>query len=203
MNTDHAFAAIKDRLVGVRDSLGEAHPSIPASEIVARARRRRVRRRLIPGLTGVVALAAGTAVAVTALLPASQPASHQPRVQLTAWTVVKQPDGKIEVSIHELHNPAGLQRRLRADGVPATVTFRNQKNPACHPWPGAGVRGRHTPAGDALFSKVFPWSAGQTIVIDPSALPSGGGVQLTAGFGRTSTSIGAGLVQASPACTGS
>ena len=209
MNNDHTLTAIKDRLAEVRDSLGEAHPGIPAGEIIARARRRRVRRRLIPGLTGVLALAAGAAVAVTVLLPASHPASHRPGVQLTAWTVVKQPGGNIKVAIHELRDPAGLQRRLRADGVPASVTFVGGQNPACRQWPGAGVIGMHTPAGNALFSKVFPrqGAASSVIVIRPSALPSGGGVQLEASFGhpgpRAFIEIGAGLVQASQRCTGS
>jgi hypothetical protein len=206
VNNDHTLTAIKDRLAEVRDSLGEAHPSIPAGEIIARARSRRVRRRLIPGMTGVLALAAGAAVAVTALLPASHPASRRPGFQLTAWTVVNQPDGDVKVAIHELRDPAGLQRKLRADGVPAAVTFLDQHNPACRPWPGAGVTGTHTPAGNTLFSKVFPAQPGppsRVIVIRPSALPSGGGVQLEAGFGRPSTSIGAGLVRASPECTGS
>jgi hypothetical protein len=206
MNSDHTLSAIKDRLAGVRDSLGEAHPSIPASEIIARARRRHLRSRLIPGITCVLALAAGTAVAVTALLPSSQPASHPARVQLAAWTVVKQPGGNVFVTIRQLHNPAGLQATLRADGVPATVTFLGQLNPACYPWPGAGLRGPHTPAGDTLIDNVFPpappGAPPGVIVIRPSALPSGGGVQLAASFGGAGITIGAGLVQTSPQCTG-
>ena len=207
---DDLLTIIKDRLAGVRDSLGEAHPSIPAGEIVARARRRRVRRRLIPGMTGVLALAVAAAVAVTTLAPASHPASHRPGVQLAAWTVVTQPGGNVSVIIRELRDPAGLQRRLRADGVPATVTFLNQLNPACRRRGRApALAGMHTPAGDALFNRVFPPHPGPpgVIVIRPSALPSGGGVQLAASFGspgpRALITIGAGLVQASPECTGS
>jgi len=206
---DDLLTIIKDRLAGVRDSLGEAYPSIPASEIVARARRSRLRRRLIPGMAGVLALAVAAALAVTTLAPASHQASHHPGVQLAAWTVVTQPGGNVSVIIRELRDPAGLQRRLRADGVPATVTFLNQLNPACHPWPGAALEGMHTPAGDALFNRVFPPHPGPpgVIVIRPSALPSGGGVQLAASFGspgpRAFITIGAGLVQASPECTGS
>ena len=205
MNDDHTLTVIKGRLAEVRDSLEEVYPSIPASEIVARARRSHVRRRLIPGLAGVLALAVAAALAMTTLAPAS----HHPRVQLAAWTVVTQPGGNVSVTIRELRDPAGLQRRLRADGVPATVTFLNQQNPACHPWPGAALYGKHTPAGNTLFNKVFPPHPGPpgVIVIRPSALPSGGGVQLAASFGspgpRALITIGAGLVQASPECTGS
>ncbi len=209
MNDDHALTVIKDRLAEVRDSLGEVCPSIPASEIVARARRSHVRRHLIPGMAGVLALAAAAALAVTTLVPASHQASHHPRVQLAAWTVVTQPGGTVSVTIRELRDPAGLQSRLRADGIPATVTFLSQQNPACHPWPGAALYGKHTPAGKTLFSKVFPPHPGPpgVVVIRPSALPSGGGVQLAASFGspgpRAFIAIGAGLVQASPECTGS
>lgn len=211
MNDDHALTVIKDRLAEVRDSLGEAYPSIPASEIVARARRSHVRRRLIPGMAGVLALAGAAVLALTTLAPASHQASPRPRVQLAAWTVVTQPGGTVSVTIRELRDPAGLQRRLRADGVPATVTFVSQQNPACHPWPGAALEGAHTPAGDTLFNKVFPPDPGPrpvgVVVIRPSAVPSGGGVQLAASFGspgpRAFITIGAGLVQASPECTGS
>jgi hypothetical protein len=153
----------------------------------------------------------GTVLAVTALLPASHPASHPPRVQLAAWTVVKQPGGNVFVTIRELHNPAGLQAKLRADEVPATVTFLGQLNPACYPWPGAALHGMHTPAGDTLFNNVFPPSPPGAppgvIVIRPSALPRGGGVQLAASFGPPgpgpNIAIGAGLVRTSPQCTGS
>jgi hypothetical protein len=78
VNNDHTLSAIKDHLAEVRDSLGEAHPSIPAGEIIARAHRRRVRRRAASGATGVLALAAGAAVVLTALPPASHPAAPGP-----------------------------------------------------------------------------------------------------------------------------
>ncbi len=81
---------------------------------------------------------AAVVLAVTALVPAGR----QPTVQLAAWTVVREADGNVTVSIRELKDPAGLQSTLRADGVPASVTLINQQNPACQPYPG-----RNTPAG--------------------------------------------------------
>ena len=66
-----------------------------------------------------------------------------------------------------------------------------------------------TPAGNALFNKVFPQDPGapaNVIVIRPSALPSGTGVQLAGSFqssppeGSVAAPI---LVYASPQCTGS
>ena len=201
MNNDHTLTALKDHLAEVRDSLGEAHPSIPASEIIARARRRRVRRRLIPGMTTVLVLAAGAAVAVTALLPASHPASHQPRVQLAAWTVVQQPGGIIHVTVRELRDPAGLQAALRADGVPASVSFGNGQQTPCRPYPGGGFT---TSANPALINSVFPAPG---VSIRPSALPSGTGVLLAflqrSQPGVPVIAIEVAVVQASQQCTGS
>jgi hypothetical protein len=230
MNNDPTLTAIKGRLAEVRDSLGEAHPSIPAREIIARARRRRVRRRLLPGMTGVLALAAGAAAAVTALLPAS----HQATAQLAAWTVTKLADGNISVTIRELKDPAGLQRRLRADGVPASVTFASQQNPACRPYP-AGKPGQ-PPHSTPLLHRVFPTpyhgrrgplnhlgrarsvvAHGRSnrlglspdtalIVIDPSALPGNAGVQIATVYGGQRGAQAVDMptvVHASPQCTGS
>jgi hypothetical protein len=211
VNNDHTLTAIKDRLAQVRDALGEAHPSIPAGVIIARARRRHVRRRLIPGMTGGLALAAGAAVAVT-VLPASHPASHPPRAQLAAWTVTHQPGGVISVSLRELRDPAGLQATLRADGVPANVTFWAGGPPyppsPCRIYLPMGLV--PTPAAYAVHYKVFedPPYPGPGIGVDirPSALPPGTGVYLIGAFSPTplrATGLSSGLVYASQQCTGS
>ena len=44
-------------------------------------------------------MAAGTALAVTSLLPGTLQASHQPTAPLAAWTVATQPDGTVRVTI--------------------------------------------------------------------------------------------------------
>lgn len=54
------------------------------------------------------------------------------RVAAAAWTVAKQADGNIHVTIRQLRDPAGLQRTLRADGVPAIVTFASHRHPSCN-----------------------------------------------------------------------
>lgn len=205
MNDNNAVDTVRDSLATARDSLTGVRMTTPLDTIVRHGRVRR-RRHGLTGLAGAVVVALGTVLAVTALLPASHPASHPPRVQLAAWTVVRQPGGNVFVTIRELHSPAGLQATLRADGVPATVTFLGQLNPACQPWPGM-----HTPAGDTLFNNVFPpqppGAPPNVIVIRPSALPTGGGVQLAADFGPPGPGVNvvilAGLVRTSRACTGS
>jgi hypothetical protein len=155
--------------------------------------RRRTRHKLTALAAGAAAVAAGAAVAVTALIPASRP----PGVQLAVWTVVKQADGNINVTIRQFRDPAGLQARLRADGVPASVTFTGQQNPACQPYRGTGLIG--------MVISVRQEGQRALTIINPSALPSGAGLQFASSAPRQGTVPGVGvyLVQASPQCTGS
>jgi hypothetical protein len=193
-----------DVLRAVRGSLsGVPVPGPPRVEaIIARGRARR-RRRLIPGMAVLLALAAGAALTVTALAPASHQAGHPPSARLAAWTVARQADGNIRVTIRELRDSAGLQRRLRTDGVPANVTFFGQLPRSC----------RRYPASPALINKVFtvlqrvrfPIMARRltVMVIHPSALPSGAGIAITPNGLRVRIQIAVGLVHANPRCAGS
>jgi len=202
--------------VGDRDAAQAVRMDTPVEQIVRRGRAVRARRRSL-GLAGAVAVAAGAAVAVTALLPVGHPAD----AQLAAWTVSRQANGTIYVTIRELRHAAGLQDTLRADGVPASVTFGSEPNPSCQEYPGkwdlstSGIQG----SGGTPY----------ILAIDPSALPNGAGVQIGGKFAfqysipghpgmlyisprlpsKTPVSgvvrvpvIGIGLVQASPQCTG-
>ena len=90
MNDNNALGTVRDSLTTARDSLTEVHMTTPLDTIVRHGRARRRRHRLT-GLAGAAVVAVGAVLAVTALLPASHPASHQPRVQLAAWTVVSSP----------------------------------------------------------------------------------------------------------------
>jgi len=226
-----------DVLSAARESLSGIPVASPpdVETIMARGRARRHRRHLVPGVTGTLAVAAGAALAVTTLAPASHQATvqvgRQPAPRLAAWTVTRLAGGDISVTIRELRDPAGLQDTLRADGVPASVTFTSQLNPACRPYPGGTIPWPPQPP-TPLLRQVFPkpygilpssphqargWSqapgpgsppparppAGQTvIVIAPSALPGRAGVQIAATYGAGW--IGpARVVYASPQCTGS
>jgi hypothetical protein len=237
----HDDMSATDVLSTMRDSLcGMPVAGPPDVEaIMARGRAHRRRRRLIPGVTGTAAVAAGAALAVTALTPASHlastqpghPAGRQPAVQLAAWTVTKLADGDISVTIRELENPAGLQSTLRADGVPASVTFAGQRNAACQPYPGGTPQQPQYPA-TPLLKQVFPEPYGKLrppkhpgvarmvpagslpsspptrspnatlIVIDPSALPRDAGVQLGVSYNGRAVLMPQ-VVYASPSCTGS
>jgi hypothetical protein len=197
------------------------------------ARRARLRPRILGAAT--VAAAAGAVAAGVALLASHPAASHpasRPPAQLAAWTVTRQAGGIIHVSFFgELRDPAALQRTLRADGVPASVTFIGQQNPACHsvdqegrpPIPGAGRSpgSGSGPGSRGPGSGNDTWLAangpGDALAIRPSELPPGDGVQIAVAQGIPSGPSGpwphpkgsgypvaeVGLVKASPQCTGS
>ena len=206
MNDDELMTA-------VRESFTDVHSSTPVQQIVSRSRAVRARQRL-PGMAGALAVVAGAAIAITTLLPGHQP-SHPVTARLAAWTVTKQADGNISVTIRELSDPAGLQRRLRTDGVPASVSFSGNQNPSCRPYP----------VSHALLNRIFPpppvpppngiqvappgplpGQVPTVIVIHPAALPSGTGVQLAALFMQphwvTPNSFLVRLVYVSQRCTG-
>ena len=107
---------------------------------------------------------------------------------------------------------------LRADGVPASVTFTGHQNPACQPYPSSGSQAQPSPghpfggpmAGvvprDFLNNPKQAYTTPHALVIDPSALPSGAGLQIwTSGTPGVAGNfqLNLSLVQASPQCTGS
>jgi hypothetical protein len=188
MNDSDTVDMVRDSLITAKDSLAGVHANTPLDTIVRNGRARRRRYRLA-GLTGGVAVIAGMALAVTALAssghpatrsghPVAQsahPASHPLTARLAAWTVDRQANGDIKVTIRELSDPSGLQSTLRADGVPANVTSSTQFGPSCQPYP----------MSQALFISIYQAQKGAgsgntVLVINPSALPSGEGVQIGA-----------------------
>ncbi|HMG61579.1 MAG TPA: hypothetical protein VK599_01395 [Streptosporangiaceae bacterium] len=179
-------------------SLSRRITALPAAPVPA------LRRHRLPvlGLAGAVAAAA--AVALTAI-PGS-PA-------LAAWRVSKNADGLVTVTIQQLRDPAGLARRLRADGVPANVVFLTHHfqpttSPSAIPAP---CQAPHISdaVNASLQAKILPDPpVGGTLAIRPSAIPHGLGVFVeayaapgTAGAGNNA--IQTDLELASPQCTGS
>jgi hypothetical protein len=167
---------------------------------------------------GITAGAAGGAVVLSLGLSGvfgstSHQPSHPAHAQLAAWTVVKQADGTVVVKIREFRDPAGLQRRLRADGVPASVHFGTLqsgetfldlihfKGNPCQEYSGGEGQAQNVVTGGS------PFTTG--IFVHPSAIPRGAGVQIvtTSSFGYQQAtgrkSIVEWLVQASLQCTGS
>jgi hypothetical protein len=163
-----------DLITAVRESFTDVHSNTPAAQIVRRGRTVRARRR-IPVVTGTLAVVAGTALALTTLLPSSPQIDHRAGAELAAWTVAKQANGEIKITIRELSDASGLQSKLRADGVPANVSSSTQFDPSCQRYP----------MTQALFTSIYHVQRGvgsgnTVLVIHPSALPSGAGAQIGA-----------------------
>ena len=200
----------------LRDAVRDTHMTVAESDITRRARRLRTRRRVAVGGAVSAGLAA-TALAVAMLAaPASSPATGQAEntAQLTAWTVTKDPDGVIDVTIRELKDAAGLQARLRADGVPTNVSFSGP-NPACVPYypdyryiptlpihylgkPGNFYPWIHS-YDNGSVTEFVPSPADLTLVVRPARMPRGTAFQIIALRGSI---VAWGLVKTSPACTG-
>jgi hypothetical protein len=209
-----------DLLTLARDSFTGLHSATPVEQVLRRGHAMRARRR-IPVLAGALAVVAAAALAVPTLLPSAPRPAPRPGTlpaQLAAWTVTRQADGTIRVTIRELRDPAELQRQIRADGVPASVTLIGQENPACRPYP----------AGPALRKRVLsitfdiiplphqgpppgnsPPQPNLVLVfhINPAALPARTGVQIATSYtpvrpGLAQSSLRSALVYASPQCTG-
>jgi hypothetical protein len=193
-------------ITAVRDQRNRVHMTTPVEQVISRGRAVRARRR-IPAVAGALAVAAAVAVlAVTHLAPASHQPSPQRGVQLAAWTVVRQADGTVRVTIREFTDPAGLQSKLRADSIPASVTFIGQENPACQLYPSSPALQRR------VFSHTFEYIApprqGPPATIPPQAglvavllihgpaLPSGVGVQLASVFTPPSSGVAHATVRA-------
>jgi hypothetical protein len=210
MNDDDVITAVRQCAAGVR-------MSIPAERIISRGQGLRFRRRIRVAAVGALAVATGAVLAVTSL--AALAPSRPSAVRFTAWTVVSKPGGAVAISIHELRDPAGLERRIRADGVPASVTYYGHTNPHCHPFPADIHRYEHVfPLPQPIPGKSIP-AKGLFGVVTPGgkvrqshllleiwtpALPRGAGVQIAATVRRGQMILAEPkLVYAQPKCTGS
>ena len=206
-----------DLITVVRESFGGVHTTTTVEQVVSHGRVVRARRR-IPRLAGALAVAGGAALAAAMLLPGSHPGGGRPGLQLAAWTVTRQADGTIRVTIRELRDPAGLQSRLRADGIPASVTLIGQENPSCRPYLAGPAQRKRVLSitADVVPSQHQGPPAGTSppepnvvlvFHINPAALPTGVGIQLATAFtplsaGVAHATIRADLVYASARCTG-
>jgi hypothetical protein len=200
-----------DVLTAVKDSYAGVHLDVPLDVIVRRGRRLRARRRL-PGLAGAAGTVAALALAA-ALVPgggsASAPGGSTGTERLAAWTVVSQPGASVKVTLHGPHirDLAGLQDKLRGDGIPARVAhigyLRSPLNvPGCHVFGDWST----SPGGISYtrWHKIFygPHTGPQSnhaFWIYPSAIPHGLGVLIDTYYDGT---FGLYVVKASPQCTG-
>ncbi len=199
-------------ITAVKASYAEIHMDVPVDVIVRRGRRLRAQRRL-PGLAVAAVIVAALVLAAAAVVPGSRSATAPARGTDTgrpaAWTVVSQPNGSVRVAIRGPYIPdvAGLQDRLRADGIPARVArFKYLHLP--RNVPGCYVFGDWSaePGGIsyALWYKIFygPHTGRQSnhaFWVYRSAIPRGLGVLVDIYYDGT---FGLYVVKAGPQCTG-
>jgi hypothetical protein len=173
-----------DLLAAVREDFAGVRMNTEAGAILAGggSLRRRRRRRLAYS-AGAMALAAAAAISAASLTwGSSGTTSH---AELTAWTVQEQPNGTIDVTIHDLLNLAGLQQELSADGVPAEVISDTH-------YPAACVDREAMQEDMASVIKLGPAVPdGYAFVIYPAAIPSGSKLLLDVTHLTTVTSGGA------------
>jgi hypothetical protein len=207
MNDDELITAVRESVTGV-------HMAIPEEQILRRSRTIRARHR-VPAAAGTLAVVAVAGLAVSALTPSGHQSDHPVNARLAAWTVARQTGGDIDITIHQLRDPAGLQSTLRADGLPVNVSFSGApSSAACQPYDAS----RHALGAVVRFSST---DGSAHFVIHPSALPSGTGLSIydniragapssspsTQGTGRPLPAgitgpLAFGLVHASQQCTG-
>jgi hypothetical protein len=198
-------------ITAVKASYAGIHMDVPLDVIVRRGRRLRARRRL-PGLAGAAGTVAALALAVAALVPGSgrttAPGGSTGTERLAAWTVVSQQDGSVRVALRWPHirDVAGLQDRLRSDGIPARVAHIGYLRPPLTV-PGCQVFGDWSGPGGisyTLWRKIFygPHTGPQSnhaFWVYRSAIPPGLGVLVDIYYDGT---FGLYVVKASPQCTG-
>jgi hypothetical protein len=199
-------------ITAVKVSYAGIHMDVPLDVIVRRGRRLRAHRRL-PGLAGAAGTVAALALAVAALVPgsgrAAAPGGSTGTERLAAWTVVSQQDGSVRVALRGAHirDVAGLQDKLRSDGIPARVARIGYLRPPLNV-PGCHVFGDWSaePGGISytLWRKIFygPHTGQQSIHafwVYRSAIPRGLGVLVDIYYDGT---FGLYVVKASPQCTG-
>ena len=113
----------------LREGMERFGRDVPMPAGLAARARGRLRRRRLQVATGAAAAVAAAAALATVTAP---PDAHTPLVKPAAWTVTTEPNGTVALSIHDVLDPAGLQRALTAHGVRAIVRFY----PSGSPMPG-------------------------------------------------------------------
>lgn len=201
-------------LTAVRESFAGTRLAAPLDATLRRGRRLRARRRT-GGLAAAVALAAGLTTAGLVSggggqpAPQSPQAGRTPQARLAAWTVTKGPGHTVTILVRQLRDPAGLQRTLRADGVPVAVAFQVGALSLTPPVPhrcqavrmsdqaNADLQGRILGPGMSPDPRVI------ALVIHTAEIPRKVGLNMTVRSRASGYGWSLGLVQASPSCTGS
>jgi hypothetical protein len=214
MNDTELLTAVREALPGIR-------LETTLQDTVRRGRTLRTRRRArgAAAIAGAAALAGCVAV-ITVGAGATQPTSG--KTTLDAWTVTRGHGNTVTVTIRQLYDAAGLQRALRADGIPARVVFQppvplpgpteagsssigliDPANPAGCESPDLSLRQKLKITDKIIGSGMMDAGSGAALTIRRDAIPAGIGIFLAASTGyQNGVGFGFSLVVAAPSCTG-
>ena len=166
----------EDRLLDELRAVGAARPAPITSTPARRAPRARL------------GLAAGAVAATVAgILVASGGNSATP-----AYAVDRRPDGSVSVEINSLRDAAGLQKKLRAAGIPAVVNYTPMGKTCREPRGRSATPG--TPGRDSMKVGVRK-DHSATFTIPRGDLRPGQTLVITASTGGSATSIGTAVLQ--------
>lgn len=146
--------------------------SAPSEQIVAAARSRLI-ADTVPETTwlrrrGRIVVMA-TAAAVLAAVGVSAPELFDGGSVAPAYAVTRVADGKLMVTLRDVHDPSGLHRTLAAAGVPNRITMAPSHGTYCQ------MDGKSLdPPGFTTMVNTHTHGEYQEFVIDPTKLPPGG-----------------------------
>jgi len=184
----------EDLMTAVREEFEPVRMDVSVDAIMAKGRAtRRFRRGGVAA--GALAIALGVGLGVPALSSGGAASGTTAGgttaggIELTAWTVAKQTNGSIHVTIREMRNLPALNARLAADGarvvfVLATTSAAEVPTAGCLPASAvngnAGITNQNA-AATAVNTISSPH--GYTVVVTPAKIPAGDMVRVAAAEG--------------------
>ncbi|HUN31838.1 MAG TPA: hypothetical protein VMU95_07440 [Trebonia sp.] len=191
----------------VREEFATVHMDVPAETIMARGRAmRQVRRSRVAAGGLAVALGAGLGIPVLASGGGAHGASPG-GAELAAWTVARQADGSVTVTIREMKDLPALNSRLAADG--ARVVF-SRASTAVEVEPSAACLAGNQEASQSAAQAAMDFQGGQDlrVVLRPARIPAGDQIHAVVSWGSSvglpgsadSPGLFAFMVHDTPAC---
>ena len=165
-------------IAAVRGAFADVRMQPTADIVIIRGRALRRRRRLPAYAAAAIAVAAGCAAVAfeQPLAPPTGPSRTHPTIStgdgtLAAWTVHESPTGEVQVTVYQMRDVAGLQARLRDDGVPAVVSSSLALPAGCTNWKDGNYS-----MGDVITDATLsglPAADGTEFAIQPADIPQG------------------------------
>ena len=166
-----------DLMTAVREEFAPVRMDVAADTIMARGRAaRRLRRSRVAA--GVLAVGLGAGLGIPALTSGNAAGG----ATLAAWTVARQTDGSVTVTIREMRNLPALQAKLAADGARVAIglgalTTDGDTQIATGPGSVTAPAGCLAPAADQAATPAalafHDQGQGYYLVIHPAKIPAG------------------------------